>query len=248
MTETSIQPDPTGFETLEAFSEAPAFNRWLYEKTCVDVQGRILEIGSGIGNISAFLLEDHSDVYLSDLRPEYCQLLEKKFAGHPALKGVFELDLSLNNFQEKYSERIGKFDVVIASNVIEHIADDKLAIQNAGSLLTENGKLIILVPACPALYNSLDKELGHFRRYTRAGLNHLLKSTGMQISESKYFNAAAILGWWFSGKVLKEKTISPVKLNIYNRLIPVFRIIDWFMAPLTGVSVISVGIKKPVRK
>jgi hypothetical protein len=58
-----------------------------------------------------------------------------------------------------------------------------------------------------------------------------------------YFNAAGILGWWFSGKVLKEKNIAGTKMKIYNRLIPFFRVIDWFVSPFVGISVISVGVK-----
>ena len=71
--------DPAGLETLEIFSEAPAVNRWLFEKVNGFLRGEILEIGSGIGNISGFLLSEQQAVYLSDLRQEYCQRLEEKF-------------------------------------------------------------------------------------------------------------------------------------------------------------------------
>lgn len=240
----SAQSDPFGFETLEAFSRASAINRWLYEKISGYVQGKVLEIGSGIGNISTFILKNQPFVSLSDLRPEYCRLLEKKFSHDPHLKGVYELDLSDTNFESAHADLLGKFDTVIALNVIEHIEDDSLAIRNAGSLLGKEGKLIVLVPAGQWLYNQLDKELGHFKRYSKNGLNNLMKSAGFHIYDSRFFNAAAIWGWWFSGKILGEKTISPAKLDLFNRLVPLFRITDWFAAPFAGISVISVGIKK----
>jgi SAM-dependent methyltransferase len=238
------QSDPSGFETLEAFSRANAFNRWLYQKMSVYVLGDTLEIGSGIGNISAFLLKEQTNVSLSDLRPEYCRLLQNKFGHDPHLQGVYELDLSLVDFELKHAELLGKFDTVIALNVIEHITDDLHAIRNAKSLLRSNGKLIILVPAGQWLYNSIDRELGHYRRYSKSGLNDLLKSAGIVITDSSYFNAIAILGWWFSGNILHKNIISPVKLNLYNRLVPFFRMLDWILTPFTGISVISVGIKK----
>ncbi len=237
------QSDPSGYETLEAFSQADAFNRWLYQKIVAHVQGKTLEIGSGIGNISAFLLKDLDDVSLSDLRPEYCRLLQKKFSYNAHLKGVYELDLSLRDFNSKYSELIEKFDTVIALNVIEHITDDSLAIQNAKALLKRNGKLVILVPAGKWLYNSIDRELGHNKRYSKSGLNDLMESAGLVVTDCRYFNAAAILGWWVSGNLLQEKTISSAKLNIFNRMIPLFKIMDWLISPFTGISVISVGCK-----
>ncbi|HEY4935477.1 MAG TPA: class I SAM-dependent methyltransferase [Puia sp.] len=230
--------DPSGFETLETFSRANTFNRWLFEKISRYVQGQLLEIGSGTGNISAFLLKDLTRVSLSDLRPEYCRLLQNKFGHDPHLEGVYELDLSLKDFNSKHPELLEKFDTVIALNVIEHIKDDSLAIRNAKALLRNNGKLIILVPAGQWLYNSIDRELGHYKRYSKSGLKDLLESAGLVVTECRYFNAAAILGWWISGNVLREKIISPSKLNVYNRLVPMFRIIDWFVSPFTGISVI----------
>jgi SAM-dependent methyltransferase len=235
--------DPTGFETLEALSKADAFNQWLYDTIKRFAQGQILEIGSGIGNISAHLLKDQPTVTLTDLRPEYCRLLETKFAGHPHLQGIYEMDLALKDFNVKNSGLLEKFDTVIALNVVEHIEHDALAINNARQLLRKNGKLVILVPAGPWLYNSLDRELGHFKRYTKKGLNHLMESAGFSVQHSLYFNAAAIAGWWFSGHMLREKIITSNKLNLYNQLVPLFRMADWFVAPFTGVSVISVGVK-----
>ena len=241
--ETLEQSDPTGFETLEALSKADAVNQWLYDKIKRFAQGQILEIGSGIGNISAHLLKNQPTVTLTDLRPEYCRLLETKFAGHPHLQDIYEMDLVLPDFSVKNSALLGKFDTVIALNVVEHIEHDTLAINNARQLLRKNGKLVILVPAGPWLYNSLDRELGHYKRYTKKELNHLMESAGFSVQDSMYFNAAAIAGWWFSGHMLHEKIITSAKLNLYNRFVPLFRIADWFITPFTGVSVISVGVK-----
>ncbi len=240
----NTQSDPSGFETLEAFSQTLSFNNWLSKKIGIYVKGQILEIGSGIGNISAFLLKDHDHVSLSDLRPEYCNLLRNKFNNDPHLQAVYELDLSSENFNFQYSDLLEKFDTVIALNVIEHIQNDSLAIRNAMSLLKNDAKLIILVPVGKWLYNSIDRELGHYKRYTKTEINELMKSAGLFITHSSYFNAAAILGWWFSGNILHEKILSPAKLKIYNQFIPLFKIADKLITPFTGISVISVGRKK----
>jgi 2-polyprenyl-3-methyl-5-hydroxy-6-metoxy-1,4-benzoquinol methylase len=136
--------DPVGFKTLETFSGAPAINRWLYQNIRDGIQGRILEVGSGIGNISGMLLKDFSEVTLSDLRPEYCRILEQKFTGNSHLQGIYTLDLSNPDFKTKYAHLLNKFDTVIALNVIEHIPDDLAAVKNAKALLREKGKLTIL--------------------------------------------------------------------------------------------------------
>ncbi|HET7001253.1 MAG TPA: methyltransferase [Puia sp.] len=236
--------DPVGFETLEIFSRNSAINQWLYDKIKKFASGRIFEIGSGIGNISDHLLRDHNDVSLSDLRPEYCQLLQKKFGRDLHFQHVYELDLSVTDFKIKYADILEQFDTVFALNVIEHIENDGLAIQNAKSLLRRNGKLVILVPAIHSLYNSLDRELGHYKRYSKTGLKSLIRTAGFEISYCRYFNAAGIMGWWLSGSVFHDKAITSSKLNIFNQLVPVFRILDWFITPVIGVSVISVGVKK----
>jgi len=238
---TVIPSDPAGFETLENFSRASKFNRWLYEKINKYAFGRVIEIGSGLGNISSFLLRDHTNITLSDLRPEYCSYLEKFYGNHPHLQGICEIDLSVKDFKFKHPELLESFDTVIALNVVEHIENDALAILNAKCMLRKNGKLIILVPAGRWLYNLLDKELGHFQRYSRKTLNDKLESAGFKVCSSHYFNGAAVLGWWFSGSILKEKIISPKKLKVFDQFVPLFRILDWIITPFTGLSVISVG-------
>jgi 2-polyprenyl-3-methyl-5-hydroxy-6-metoxy-1,4-benzoquinol methylase len=238
-----VHSDPAGLETLEIFSGAPEVNRWLFDKINGFLRGEILEIGSGIGNISGFLLSEQSAVYLSDLRQEYCLRLEKKFHSHPHLRGIYHLDLSLPDFKTRYSDLLETFDTVITLNVVEHIQDDQSAIENAKTLLRIGGKLIVLVPAIPGLYNSLDRHLGHFRRYTKTELRELIEKTGLKFGGCRYFNAAAIPGWWYSGSLLKEKIVTPSKLRFFNRMVPLFRIIDPLLSPFTGISLITSGIK-----
>ena len=241
--QSAAHSDPVGFETLEVFSETPAINQWTFEKISSFIQGETLEIGSGIGNISGLLLANCPSVYLSDLRQEYCHLLQEKFGGHPHLRRIYLLDLSLPDFKIHYSDLLSKFDTVIALNVIEHIQDDREAIVNACALLRTGGKLVVLVPAIPGLYNSLDQHLGHFRRYNKTVLRELFERNGLKSVDCRFYNAAAIAGWWVSGSLLKEGIITPAKLRFFNRLVPLFRLLDWFVSPFTGISIITSGIK-----
>ena len=235
--------DMEGMATLEAISNAPLFNEWMYRVTSRRLTGRILEIGSGIGNISEQYLNDGRKLMLSDIRDNYCQYLDQKFGEAPTYAGVRELDLVHPYFEHEYADLLESFDGVFALNVVEHIADDYLAIANAKKLLREGGRLVILVPAYQALFNEFDRSLEHYRRYTEGGLKNVFEKNNFQIVHSQYFNFAAIAGWWFSGNILKKKTIPKGQMRIYNMLVPIFKIVDKIVLNRVGISVIVEGIK-----
>jgi SAM-dependent methyltransferase len=235
--------DMEGQSTLEAIASAPRFNDWMYQVTSRRLTGRVLEIGSGIGNISEQYLKDGRKLMLSDIRENYCQYLEEKFEQEPTCAGVRLLDLVHPNFDMEYLDLLGSFDGVFALNVVEHIADDVLAIANAKKLLRKGGRLVILVPAYQALFNEFDRALEHYRRYTEGSLKTVFEKNNLQIVHSQYFNFAAIAGWWFSGNILKKKTIPTGQMRIYNALVPIFKIIDKIVFNKVGISVIVEGIK-----
>lgn len=237
--------DKEGWETLDAIAAADKFNKWMYETIKPFCTGKILEIGSGIGNISKLFVDDRADITLSDIRPVYCDVLKRNF---PSSTGVIELDLTHPAFDEQYSQHIGKYDSVFALNVVEHIEDDALAIKNCNKLLKKEGRLIILVPAYQALYNRFDRELEHFRRYTKTVLNRLLTSHHFNIIHSQYFNFMGIPGWYISGKLQSNKTIPKKQMSLYNKFVPVFKVIDRILLNKFGLSVISVGVKNNKRE
>lgn len=236
--------DPAGLGTLELFSHADSFNRWMFEIVAPYCKGSILEIGSGIGNISGLLLEQGGQITLSDLRPGYCTHLRQQFHNKANLEGVYQLDLLSQDPDKDYPSLVGKFDAVIALNVIEHIGDDGLAVRNCKKLLKPGGCFIILVPAFQALYNGLDKELGHFRRYSRKGLTDLLLQEGLKISDVRYFNCAGILGWWIAGSLLGKRAITSGQLSLYTFFLPAFRLLDKLTSRLTGLSVVAISEKQ----
>jgi SAM-dependent methyltransferase len=233
--------DKEGLETLNAIEKASKFNYWMYSTIRPACKGKILEIGSGIGNISDFFFQDNSDIILSDIRNNYCDRLRNKF---PQAK-VLNFDLVSPEFDEEMKEYFGYFDSVFALNVLEHIENDVLALQNARKLLKENGTLIILVPAYQTLYNRFDKELMHFRRYTVESLCKVYDKAGITIEACRYFNLIGILGWIFSGAIQKNKTIPGDQMRIFNACVPVFRLFDKLTLNKAGLSVVAFGENKP---
>lgn len=235
--------DQEGLENLDVIAEAEHFNRWMYEQIKPHCKGTILEIGSGIGNISQFLLDEGKSLFVSDIREVYRERLEKKFQNEPHLKGVLDLDIVAPDFEQRFGTMFSTFDTIFALNVVEHIENDSLAIANCKKLLKPGGRLIILVPAYQALYNQFDKELYHYRRYTKETLNKLFHEHQLPLVESKYFNALGILGWYVSGKLQRNKTIPKGQMQLYNMIIPISKVLDALTFNQVGLSVISVGQK-----
>jgi phospholipid N-methyltransferase len=89
------QVDEEGEETLRAIAAADLFNEWMYDQVRPFAQGRILEIGSGIGNLSAFFIRDGHDITLSDVRSQYTQQLSESFPD----RKVLEMDLVHPDFE-----------------------------------------------------------------------------------------------------------------------------------------------------
>ncbi len=235
--------DEEGMEILDVISKADKFNKWMYETIQAHCSGKVLEIGSGIGNISQFFLADDFQIQLTDIRDNYCDKLKQKFASYKNLLGVENIDLVDPHFDTKYPSHLEKYDTVFALNVVEHINDDNLAIANAKKLLVKGGKLIILVPAYQALYNQFDKSLEHYRRYTKENLNPLISNNQLEIIHSQYFNAIGIIGWYVSGKLQKNDSIPDGQMRLYDKLVPIFKIVDKVIFNAFGLSVITVGKK-----
>lgn len=231
--------DAEGLHTLEAVSEAGQFNRWMYEQVRPYVHGKILEVGSGIGNISSFFIRGQADITLSDVRAEYCLALQTAFPSQT----VLQMNLVDHDFTEKYAALSSTFNGVFALNVIEHIDDHLTALKNIRFLLKPGGTVLILVPAGPSLYNKIDKGLYHYRRYTRRSLPALLQSAGFRVEHTWMFNALGIPAWITGGLLFREKELKKGQMNAYDKLVPLARMLDKLTFRRVGLSVISAGRK-----
>lgn len=233
--------DIAGLQTLELFSATHAFNQWMFDAIKRYCSGNILEIGSGIGNLSALILGQSHTLTLSDQKAGYCKLLQTKFEGMPGFREVVQLDLSDPELISKNPRLEGIFDTVIALNVVEHIQNEAVVLANVKGLLKQGGKIIMLVPAFNSLYNLLDIELGHYRRYNKKSIHTLFRKPDWELNDTRYFNTPGIFGWWLHGTVLKRKLITSSSLTAYNKLVPVFRLADKIFSSFFGLSIIAVA-------
>jgi 2-polyprenyl-3-methyl-5-hydroxy-6-metoxy-1,4-benzoquinol methylase len=233
--------DAEGKETLDVISNANNFNKWMFDTIRPYCKGKIIEIGSGIGNISKYFINTHQDITLTDIRENYLAALKTKFG-----KSVTEIklmDLTNPDFDSQYHDLLNTFDTVFALNVVEHIKEDNIAIANGKKLLKDGGHIIILVPAYQSLYNQFDIELQHFRRYNIKTLSALFIGNRIEIIHKQYFNLVGIIGWFISGKIQKNKTIPGGQMKLYNLLVPLLKFADLISFNRAGLSVIIVGKK-----
>jgi SAM-dependent methyltransferase len=89
-------------------------------------------------------------------------------------------------------------DVVVMHDVLEHIQDDRPAVNQLARLVAPNGRLVLSVPALQALFGLHDELLGHFRRYDRKSLADVLVPR-FSIDRMRYFGLTFIpITAWYS--------------------------------------------------
>lgn len=236
--------DDAGFRTLRALEHARQFNVYIYKTLEPWLQAPLLEIGSGTGNISQHLLANHTAVSLSDPHREYRDFLKNRFQEVESLNEIYDFDLSHAEFARHYPQCLQAFRTVVAVNVLEHIQDDQLAMVNALQLLQPGGTLVILVPAISALYGSLDQSIHHFRRYQMESLHQLADRSQASLMNIQYFNSFGIIGWWWTGKIMRLQQIPIWQIKCFDAMIPMVRWMDRWTKTCTGLSMVGVFIKK----
>ena len=104
---------------------------------------------------------------------------------------------------------LGEFDSILCFNVLEHIAEDRHALRAFRALLRPGGRLLLLVPAHPALFGETDRTVRHERRYARAELERSLESAGFAVDELRHVNPVGALGWLVSARILRRPEVPP---------------------------------------
>jgi SAM-dependent methyltransferase len=132
----------------------------------------------------------------------------------------------------------------LCTNVLEHIEDEARTLANFYDLLTEGGRVVLLVPAHPALHGSMDAHLGHYRRYTRDRLAQLMRDAGFAVEHLEHVNRIAVAGWYLNSKILRRKDVPAFQAYLFDRLVPMLRLEKYWRMPV-GLSLIAVG-RKPV--
>lgn len=146
-----------------------------------------------------------------------------------------------------------KFDLVLATDIIEHVENDEKALQEIYRVLKPQGKLILTVPAFQFLWGPQDDLSQHKRRYRLGMLLKKLNEAGFNILRKHYFNYILFLPIFFVRKMInlfKIKVDSENNINskIINKILKFLFQIDIltarFICPPFGVSILVVGERK----
>ena len=227
-----------GSETLRRMKALDAYNRWIVKEIQPWVGDNVLEVGTGIGNISLFFL-DRKQLILTDIQKSYIEALKSNFGNYPNISVEF---YNLEESGEHLRNR--GIDTIIALNVLEHIKNDEHTLQEMASILTPGGRVILQLPAHKLLYGSLDRNLKHFRRYTIQEIRNKFKAVGLKPEKFWRFNMSGTFGWFLCSRVLKKKILPEGQLSLFNKFTPAFIAIERLMPVPFGLSIMAVGRKE----
>jgi SAM-dependent methyltransferase len=224
-----------GHETLKTFSLAHNYNLWIINLFAPFIGNNILEIGSGIGNLTYYLQHfgkmscvDISDYYLAHMHIDYPDITFYKY------------DVSDDAIQTLKKKQ---FDTVVCVNVLEHVANDRKALDNLFAILKPGGRLLLYVPALQFLYGSVDKNLLHYRRYNKKSLDTMLRQVGFSVEKIFYSNFIAIAGWYFNSRIQRKKELSYWQTMLFDKFAPIFEKIEKRVKPPVGMCLIAIARK-----
>jgi SAM-dependent methyltransferase len=143
-----------------------------------DRQCRILEMGcSGGPLIQQFQADGYAQVTGIDISPEAIELCKQR-----GLADTHIMDAQQLTFADE------QFDVITASDVLEHLADAPRAIREWHRLLKPGGLLIAFVPAFQFLWSEHDEANKHYKRYRAPEIEQLLRENGFVVERRGYWN------------------------------------------------------------
>jgi SAM-dependent methyltransferase len=229
---------------LESMAFALNYHRWILDIFKPYLGKRIVEVGAGSGSFSELLLET---------RPEWLVAIEPSSNMFPVLRdflGRIDTSHVVLPRQGTLSQNMeavlsgGEPDSILYVNVLEHIQDDSAELLVMHSLLRSGGHALIFVPANSWLMGSMDRELGHHRRYERQELRSKCEDAGFSIRLENYFDLFGIVPWWLKYCLLQSKTMEPSAVRFYDRMVvPWSRRLESRFTPPIGKNLVLVAQK-----
>ena len=225
--------DYDGWE-LPLFDLSKNFRKYQFDLIKEFVSGNVAEIGPGNGIILKLYLDHCDKLDLFEPDKNLYSKLNDKFSNY---KKITVINDELNTSSNIY-------DVILYLDVLEHIEDYEKEILKAHNALKKGGYLLINVPAFQFLYSDFDKDVGHFRRYSKKDITNLCSNCNLEINKLKYYDS---IGFFLSflSKMTRTnyKKNFEKKIKIWDSLIPFSRILDKIFISYFGKSLLIV-IKK----
>lgn len=225
---------------LAEVAVAPNYNRWLRDLALPWIGESVLEVGAGVGTMTAQFLGRRRIVAL-ELEEQFAEQLRKQFVNNPEVE-IAVGDASDPDFVMRLASP--PFDGAVSYNVFEHIEDDVNAFRAVRSALRPGGHFVCYVPAGPSIYGSLDARLGHFRRYRRRELAEKAVAAGFTIAALHYVCLPGYFGWAFNSRLLRSDAFAggSAAVGLWDRfVIPAARGLERIRKPPFGQSLLLVA-------
>jgi SAM-dependent methyltransferase len=190
----------------------------------------ILDFGAGIGTFAQRISE--SGYTINCLEPDPKQAREIATLGLTVYSDLNQVD---NDSQ----------DYIYTLNVLEHIEDENAILRDLYNKLKPGGRLLIYVPAFQILYSSMDRKVGHYRRYTRRSLSEAVRGAGFKVGKAHYVDSIGYLVTLIY-KMVGDNSgdVNMRALRIYDRfLFPLNRIFDKVMGSFIGKNIFLIAKK-----
>ena len=207
--------------SLAALEGAENYYDWIASLVAPSLRGHVLEVGAGTGTVTKRLVQQGFRVTCVEPDQETREALAGRLAGtdRVTVLGGFASDLT--------EEHRGRYDSALLVNVIEHIEDDRGELQRLALLLPPGSPIVIWVPAFDLLYSRYDREVGHYRRYSRRAIEALCESAGLAVASSEFVNAPGAVAWAVAAKALRLRPASGPLTRIYDsRFVPTIRAVE----------------------
>ena len=217
--------------------------RWLMRTAALSETDLLLDCGAGTG-LFADSMRQFCKVRVLDDHAESLAILRTRFASGEIIEGP-ATDIPLP---------AAAVDYVTALDVLEHIEDDRRAVEEIYRVLRPGGCVVVTVPALMMLWGYWDEALHHYRRYTAAELRALFPAHSWEIIHVNYTNVVVVPAVWMirswqrwrkPGAASRvEDKIPPRWLNRFLRMIFVhLGLVQGIRFPC-GVSLLLVARKR----
>jgi glycosyltransferase involved in cell wall biosynthesis len=232
---------PYGRGVLNNLTGTPQYLSWLARILRPHVGDTVLEVNAGIGNIAGRLMSRRLLYVAAEKDPLHLHALRNRFLRTPNVV-VQRLDPQV---PQDFASLKNRFDTVLCLNVLEYLDDPGPVLDSLNATLKVNGTLIVLAPQGPGLYGSLDRSMGHKRRFRSADLRRILEAHGFSAAVSYTMNKAGAPPWWAYSKLFGSGFINKATLKLFDKTVWLWSRIDRFM-PWPGLSLIVIARKREV--
>jgi hypothetical protein len=213
-----------GRENLELLEQlARNYNKFLslkfisvFRKAGLEQRDSILDFGAGIGTLAKNMRKYlPNQIHCLEIDSEMCKGLEQS-----GFVSVTNMESLSQNYKFMYM-----------SNVLEHIEEDVAILSLLRErVVVDSGVIVIYVPAFQVLFSDMDSQVGHFRRYNKKSLRHVVSQSGWNIASCEYVDSIGFVSV-FTLKFLLKRDLSVSSssklIKFYDQvLFPLSRALD----------------------